>query len=347
MRARRRQPAAPSSGRARCCTMPSHDGREPVVLLRRVARDRAHDRHIVVLEPAAETVGHQLFREASGRTGPGCFMMAAAEGHRAVHVAAVGQLARSGRWRRPAPSPATRRCRRSSPARSRAGPSPGGSWRTPGCGGAAPGARAATSAPARPRCPRAPARSAGGAGGGVPRMFSRMYLPRSTGDVRFGYDVTVSTLPWPSRPRRAGLVSVDAAEVAAVDVRHAVVPRQPLVDERVVGVEQVEHAAVLRDDALEEQLRFLAERLPQLVVEVREVARRRHVALQVAQQQPLAGEVVGERPRLRVGEHAHDLPLERRPAWLRRPLRGQRRAARRRGSSSRGRTTAATRARGR
>jgi len=48
---------------------------------------------------------------------------------------------------------------------------------------------------------------AGGAGGGVPRMFSRMYLPRSTGDVRFGYDVTVSTLPWPSSPRRASLVT--------------------------------------------------------------------------------------------------------------------------------------------
>ncbi len=33
-------------------------------------------------------------------------------------------------------------------------------------------------------------------------MFSSSHLPRSTGDVRLGYDVTVSRLPWPSRPPR-------------------------------------------------------------------------------------------------------------------------------------------------
>ena len=48
----------------------------------------------------------------------------------------------------------------------------------------------------------------GGGGGGVPRMFSRIHLPRSTGDVRLGYDVTASTLPWPSRPRRFSSGSV-------------------------------------------------------------------------------------------------------------------------------------------
>jgi len=35
----------------------------------------------------------------------------------------------------------------------------------------------------------------GGAGGGVPRMFSRIHLPRRTGDVLLGYDVTVRMLP--------------------------------------------------------------------------------------------------------------------------------------------------------
>ncbi len=33
-------------------------------------------------------------------------------------------------------------------------------------------------------------------------MFSSSHLPRRTGDVRFGYEVMVSTLPWPSRPLR-------------------------------------------------------------------------------------------------------------------------------------------------
>ena len=96
----------------------------------------------------------------------------------------------------------------------------------------------------RPRRPRRSRSSAGtfggGGGGGVPRMFSSSHLPRSTGDVRFGYDVTVRMLPWPSRPPRGSSVERDAAEVAAVDVRNAVVPRQPLVDERVVGGQQLE-----------------------------------------------------------------------------------------------------------
>ena len=82
--------------------------------------------------------------------------------------------------------------------------------------------------------------SGGGGGTGVPRMFSRIHLPRTTGDVRSAYDVTASTLPWPSSPQRALVGQRHAAEAAAVDVRDAVVPRQPLVDERVVRRQQVE-----------------------------------------------------------------------------------------------------------
>src|SRR5689334_21913398 len=48
----------------------------------------------------------------------------------------------------------------------------------------------------------------GGDGGGVPSTFSRIHFPRSTGEVRLGYDVTVSTLPWPSSPRRFSSVRV-------------------------------------------------------------------------------------------------------------------------------------------
>ena len=42
----------------------------------------------------------------------------------------------------------------------------------------------------------------GGGGGGVPSTFSRIHLPRPTGEVRSEYEVTVRMLPWPSRPRR-------------------------------------------------------------------------------------------------------------------------------------------------
>ena len=50
--------------------------------------------------------------------------------------------------------------------------------------------------------------SGGGSGGGAPSRFSSTHLPRSTGDVRFGYDVTVITLPWPSSPPRRASSSV-------------------------------------------------------------------------------------------------------------------------------------------
>src|SRR3989442_8367729 len=49
----------------------------------------------------------------------------------------------------------------------------------------------------------------GGGGGGAPRRVSSTHLPRNTGEVRLGYDVTVRRLPWPSRPPRcSGVLNV-------------------------------------------------------------------------------------------------------------------------------------------
>ena len=101
-------------------------------------------------------------------------------------------------------------------------------------------------------------------------------------------------------------------EVAAGHPGHAVVPGQPLVQERVVGGDQVEGAAVLAQDALEEQLRLAAEGPAQGLVEVGEddeVGRDRG---QVAQVQPLGREVGDQRRRPPVGEHAPHLGLEHR-----------------------------------
>ena len=72
------------------------------------------------------------------------------------------------------------------------------------------------------------------------------------------------------QPAAVVVLDAHAAILIAVDVRHAVVPRQPLVQERVVRVEQIQDAPVLDHDALEEHLRFALQRLPQVVVEVRE-----------------------------------------------------------------------------
>ena len=47
----------------------------------------------------------------------------------------------------------------------------------------------------------------GGGVGGDARIVSSTHAPRSTGDVRSGYDVTISTLPLPNKPKRRESVS--------------------------------------------------------------------------------------------------------------------------------------------
>ena len=59
----------------------------------------------------------------------------------------------------------------------------------------------------------------------------------------------------------------NAAELAAVNARHPVMRRQALVDERVVGIQQVHDIAILPHDALKQQLGLTAEGLAQVLVE--------------------------------------------------------------------------------
>ena len=136
----------------------------------------------------------------------------------------------------------------------------------------------------------------GGSGGGAPSRFSRIHLPRSTGEVRVAYEDTVSTLACVRTPPRAGR-HVNSLEVGSADAVYAVMPRQALVQERVRRAEEVEDAAVLADDALEEQLGLPTHREAQVVVEPREpvlVGRRR---LQRADLQPLPAELLDQRAR--------------------------------------------------
>ena len=122
--------------------------------------------------------------------------------------------------------------------------------------------------------------SGGGSGGGLPSRFSRIHLPRITGDVRFGVR---------RDQQQAALAEQAAARIArhrhAAEVRcrrrsgcrsawraarsRTCSPRQ-----------QVEHAAVLAHDALEQHLRLALERLAQVVVEVGE---HRDVGIRVLQ----------------------------------------------------------------
>ena len=164
---------------------------------------------------------------------------------------------------------------------------------------------------------------AGGAGGGVPSRFSRIHLPRSVGAVRSACEVASRMLPLPSSPRRASPASVDAAELAAVDVRQAVVPRQPLVHERVVGGHQVQHVAILAHDAGEEELG--------LAPEARRAGRCRSPGTRRCSARCSAGCGCAATARrssrtsacgLRVGQHAAHLRLEHR-GLAQAPRRGQ------------------------
>ena len=87
-------------------------------------------------------------------------------------------------------------------------------------------------------------------------------------------------------------------------------PGQTLVEERVVGIQQVEHAAILADDAVEEQRGLALEGLTQIVVEVKEQFRAGPEPGHIADVKPLAGEVAHQRLRARVGEHPPHLLVE-------------------------------------
>ena len=148
----------------------------------------------------------------------------------------------------------------------------------------------------------------GGGGGGTPIRASMTHLPRMHGRGAVRLRGQRQDAPLPSSPRRSSNCrELHAPEVAALDVRDPVVLRQPLVDEGVVGIEQIQDAAVLAQDAVEEQLRLLDEGLAQVVVEIRIVRDDRLVSLEAAQIEPLPREVLRERERLRVLDHAMDL----------------------------------------
>ena len=96
-------------------------------------------------------------------------------------------------------------------------------------------------------------------------------------------------------------------------------PRQPLVDEGVVGAEQLARRAVLAQDAGDEQLGLAPKRAPQVLVEIGEQLAVRQDVRHVAEVQPLTGEVLDERFSLRIGKHA--LNLFRQGRWVMQSIR--------------------------
>ena len=55
-----------------------------------------------------------------------------------------------------------------------------------------------------------------------------------------------------------------------MDVRYSVVPSEPFIQERVIGRQQFDEAAIFSKDAGNESLRFLTKSLAKVVIEVGE-----------------------------------------------------------------------------
>ena len=92
------------------------------------------------------------------------------------------------------------------------------------------------------------------------------------------------------------------AQLAARDSGDAIVFRQPLVEKGPVRMDELRHAAVRAQDFVEEQLRLARHGPEQKVVEFAVALRVRRGGVELAQVEPLAGEVLGEATRLRVGQ---------------------------------------------
>ena len=104
---------------------------------------------------------------------------------------------------------------------------------------------------------------------------------------------------------------VDPPELGSGDAGYPVMPRQALVDVRVVRPDQLQHTPVVADRAGDEQLRLLPERLHQVLVEVRIPAVLDHHFVEATELEPLGREIGRERlDRTRVGEHSPDFPLQ-------------------------------------
>ena len=102
----------------------------------------------------------------------------------------------------------------------------------------------------------------------------------------------------------------DFLEGRSRDTREAVVSGETLVDERVVGGQQLEHAAVLANEMREQQLGLSQHSLGQRVVEVGVRQRVRVELFQILEPEPLCSEAGGQGLlRTGVGQHPARLTL--------------------------------------
>src|SRR5262249_34540951 len=98
--------------------------------------------------------------------------------------------------------------------------------------------------------------------------------------------------------------------MAALDIRDAVVTRQPLVEKGVFRSEQLDRTSILANDTAEEQLGLTLERDTQGIVESSDIRVSGPDVLKISEQQPLGSEVLRQRVGSRIREHSPDLSLQ-------------------------------------
>ena len=89
-------------------------------------------------------------------------------------------------------------------------------------------------------------------------------------------------------PPRVRGAHIHPAELRTGDAGHAVKSRQAFIQKGVIGVQEIEHAAVMADDVLDEQLGFAAHGMPQAFIEFGKALAIRPHHVDVAELQPLA-----------------------------------------------------------
>ncbi len=250
----------------------------------------ANRRHVVILHAAAQRVGHQLLRQC-GDEGVGAAQKGLPQGHRSVHFGAVGKNAGSvhGSVRFASNAPCAdsvevfqREAERvHEVVADRAGRIPAMLFHTL--------SHRAWSHTCVVLFQRGYVRRRGRHGSSENVLQKPLAAQHGRRSRRVRRDGENAALPQQAAPLLAR--NGHATKVAAVYVRDSVVPRQAFVDERIIGVQKIERAAILAHDAVEEHLGLLSESLSQIVVEVGEGLGVPRQARQIAQVQPLRCEV--------------------------------------------------------
>ena len=105
-------------------------------------------------------------------------------------------------------------------------------------------------------------------------------------------------------------VQCDPPEVAAIDIWNTVVRGQPLVDKREISPQQIQHTAVVTNQAADEKFRLLLKRLTKIFIEIWKCDGIGDNSIQVPQIEPLASEIPYQLRRARISQHPSRLLLK-------------------------------------